>query len=86
MRLLARLGHDDLVAGHQPNPRCPGQMLLDELPAQRRPLYFLTKKTLHRPVASTLFGPAGQAQHGDATRHRQHGFNDNGELAKGARR
>ena len=86
MCLLARLGHDDLVAGHQPNPLCPGHILLDELPAQRRPLYFFAKKTLHRPVASTLLGPAGQAQHGDATRHRQHGFNDNGELAKGARR
>ncbi len=34
-------------------------------------------------MAVTLLGPAGQAQHGDATRHRQHGLNDDSELVQG---
>ena len=59
-------------------------MLLDKLPEQLRPLDFFTKKTLHRAVAPALFGPAGQAQHSDAARHRQHGLDDDGELVQGA--
>jgi len=82
MRFLARLGHHGLVAGQQPNPLFPGQMLLDKLPAQLRPLDFFTKKPLHRPIAPALFGPAGQAQQGDAARHRQHGLNDEGDLVQ----
>jgi len=85
MCFLARLGHHDLIAGKQPNPLlCPGQILLDELPAQHLPIHFFLEETLHRPIAPALFGPAGQAQHGDAARHRQHGLNDEGELVQGA--
>jgi hypothetical protein len=78
--LLAGRGHHDLVAGQQPHPRCPDRMLLDESPAQRRPRDFSPKKTLHRPIAAALFGPAGQSQQGDAPGHRQHGLVDEGEL------
>ena len=60
MCFLARLGHHDLIAGQQPNPLRPCQRLLDELPAQRRLIDFFLEKTLHRPVAPALFGPAGQ--------------------------
>ncbi len=84
VRLLAGLGHHDLVAGQQPNPLRPVYMLLDELPAQRRPIDFFLEKTLHRPVAPALFGPAGQAQHRDSPGHRQHGLDDDGELVQGA--
>ena len=84
VRLLAGLGHHDLVAGQQPNPFRPAQMLLDKLPAQCRPLDFFAKKTLHRPVAPARFGPAGQSQHRDPPGHRQHGLDDDGELVQGA--
>jgi len=69
----------------QPHPLASRQMPLDELPAQRRPVYFSLKKTLHRPVAPAFFRPARQAQHRDAPRHRQHGLNDEGQLPQGGR-
>jgi hypothetical protein len=59
-------------------------MLLDELPAQRRPRDFFFKKTLHRAVAPALFGPAGQSQQGDPPGHRQQGLDDDDELVQGA--
>ena len=39
---------------------------------------------LHRPIAPALFGPAGQAQHGNSPGHRQHGINDDDHLVQRA--
>jgi len=61
-------------------------MPIEELPAQYRPVDFLLEKSLHRPVASALFGPARQAEHRDAPRHRQHSLDDESHLPQRARR
>ena len=51
-----------------------------EDPEQRGPRQNGSEKALDRAIAATVPRPAGNAEHGDTSAHRQHGQRDSAQL------
>jgi len=81
--MFAGFGGDDFIA-HQQLP-CPGtvDMMTKEPPKQRGPRDHRREKALHSAVATPCPCPARAAQHGDPSRHHQHGPGNPAAVAQG---
>src|SRR5262245_6426174 len=60
-------------------------MVTEEHPKQHRPWHDRGEKALDGAIAAALAGPAGDTQHGDPSRHHQHGPRNPAQLAPGRR-
>ena len=71
MGVLASFRHDDVIASNEVDLSRAVHMLTKEHPKQHRPWENGGEPTLDGAIAATLAGPAGDAQHRDASRHHQ---------------
>ena len=83
---LAGFSDDDFVPPEQVDILGPIHMVPKEHPKQRGPRHHRGEKALHGPITAPFAGPPGQAQHGDAPRHDEHGRHHPAALTAGRRR
>ena len=86
MGVLASFRDDDCIASDEVDVIRAMHMLTKEDPKQDRPRDDSGKQALYGAIAPALSGPAGQAQHGDASGHDEQGKGYPTQLAEGRRR
>ncbi len=84
--MLASFGHDGFITGEEIDIVLVEQMRTKEEPEQGSPGDDGGEKALDGAITAAICGPAGDAEHGDATGHGQHGQRDAVELADGRHR
>ena len=83
MGMFAGFGGHDFIAYEQVALTWTVDMVTKEHPKQGGPRDHRREKALHRAVTTPLAGPAGDAEHGDPSRHHQHGQYNPAALAQG---
>jgi hypothetical protein len=83
MGVFARFGGHDFIAHQEVDLIRTVDMLTKEHPKQGGPREHRREKALHRAVTAPWACPAGEAQHGDPSRHHQHGQRNPVALAQG---
>ena len=86
MGALASFRDDDFIASDQGDVIRAVHMVTKEHPKQHRPRDDCREQALDGAIAPAFAGPAGHAQHRDASGHDQHGQGDPTQLAEGCRR
>ena len=81
--MFARFGGHDFIAHQEVDLIRTVDMLTKEHPKQGGPREHRREKALHRAVTAPWACPAGEAQHGDPSRHHQHGQRNPVALAQG---
>src|SRR5687768_3371134 len=83
---LAGFGDHDFIANEQVDIPWAVHMLTEEHPKEHRPGNHCGEKALYSAITAPCARPAGDSEHGDAPRHRQHGQCDPLQLAARRRR
>ena len=86
MGVLTSFRDDDFITRHAVDIRRAVQMVTKEHPKQHRPREDGREQALDSAIAAACAGPAGDAQHGDASGHHQQGKGDPTQAAVGRRR
>ena len=84
--VLAGFRDDDVITSNAVDIRRAEQMVPKEHPKQHRPGEDGGEQALHGAIAPAFAGPAGEAQHGNASRHHQQGQGDPTQAVVGCRR
>ena len=84
--MLTGFRDDDFITRNAVDIRRAVQMVTKEHPKQHRPREDGREQALDSAITATFAGPAGDAQHGDASSHHQQGKGYPTQAAVGRRR